>query len=73
VLAFPAYPLILVYGILRYQVFVANAWARRALAWALLLALGLLAVPLSVLLPIDSRWASGALVAIVCLALNGPV
>jgi signal transduction histidine kinase len=73
VLALPGYPLILVYGILRYQVFVANAWARRALAWALLLALGLAAVPLSLLLPVDSRWASGALVAIVCLALNGPV
>lgn len=73
VLALPAYPVILVYGILRYQVFVANAWARRALAWALLLALGLLAVPLSLLLPLDSRWSSGAVVAIVCLALNGPV
>ncbi|HEX2546136.1 MAG TPA: ATP-binding protein [Ramlibacter sp.] len=73
VLALPAYPVILVYGILRYQVFVANAWARRALAWALLLALGVLTVPLSILLPLDSRWVSGGLVALVCLALNGPV
>jgi signal transduction histidine kinase len=73
VLALPAYPVILVYGILRYQVFVANAWARRALVWALLLGAGLLAVPLALLLPVDSRWASGALVAVVCLALNGPV
>jgi signal transduction histidine kinase len=73
VLAFPAYPLILVYGILRYRVFVANAWARRALAWTLLLGLGLLAVPLSLMLPVDSRWASGLLVAAICLVLNGPV
>jgi len=73
VLAFPGYPLILVYGILRYQVFVANAWARRALAWTLLLGLGLLAVPLSLLLPVESRWASGLLIAAICLMLNGPV
>ena len=73
VLALPAYPVILVYGILRYQVFVTNAWARRALAWTLLLGLGLLAVPLSLLLPVDSRWVSGALVAATCLTLNGPV
>lgn len=73
VLALPAYPVILVYGILRYQVFVANAWARRALVWALLLGAGLLAVPLALLLPVDSRWVSGVLVAAICLALNGPV
>jgi signal transduction histidine kinase len=73
VLALPAYPVILVYGILRYQVFVANAWARRALVWALLIGAGLLVVPAALLLPFESRWASGALVAVVCLALNGPV
>lgn len=73
VLALPAYPVILVYGILRYQVFVANAWARRALVWTLLLGAGLLAVALALLLPVDSRWASGMLVAATCLALNGPV
>ncbi|WP_077000598.1 sensor histidine kinase [Variovorax sp. KK3] len=73
VLAMPAYPVILVYGILRYQVFVANAWARRALAWTLLVGLGLLSVPLTLLLPLDSRWLSGTAVAVVCLALNGPV
>jgi signal transduction histidine kinase len=73
VLAMPAYPVILVYGILRYQVFVANAWARRALAWTLLVGLGLLSVPLTLLLPIESRWLSGTAVALVCLALNGPV
>jgi signal transduction histidine kinase len=36
----PADPLILVYGILRYQLMVVNAWARRALAWALVVATG---------------------------------
>ena len=36
-LGLPLYPVILVYGILRYGVFVANAWARRALVWTLLL------------------------------------
>ncbi len=73
VLAFPAYPVILVYGILRYRVFVANAWARKALAWALLTGLGLLAVPLSLLLPLESRWVTAAVVAAVCLSLGGPV
>jgi len=73
VLAVPAYPVILVYGILRYRVFVANAWARRALAWTILLGAGLLVVPLTLLLPVESRWLSGAAVAVTCLALNGPV
>ncbi|SFD79989.1 sensor histidine kinase [Paracidovorax konjaci] len=72
VLAFPAYPVILVYGILRYRVFMANVWARRALAWALLTGLGLLAVPLSLLLPVESRWVTAAVVAAVCLSLGGP-
>lgn len=72
-LGLPLYPLILVYGMLRYRVFVANAWARRALAWTMLLALGLMVVPLSLLLPVESRWLSGAAVAATCLALNGPV
>ncbi|MDR3417101.1 MAG: HAMP domain-containing sensor histidine kinase [Nevskia sp.] len=39
-LLLPLYPLFLVYGILRYQLMVVNAWARRALAWTLLVALG---------------------------------
>lgn len=73
VLAFPAYPLILVYGILRYRVFMANAWARRALAWAIVLFLGLLAVPLTLLLPVESRWLTSAVVAATCLAWSGPV
>jgi signal transduction histidine kinase len=72
-LLLPFYPVILVYGILRYGVFVANAWARRALAWTLLLALGAAIVALTPLLPIESRWIGGIAVAVSCLALNGPV
>ncbi|KZT17741.1 two-component sensor histidine kinase [Acidovorax sp. GW101-3H11] len=72
-LGLPFYSLILVYGILRYGVFVANAWARRALVWALLLALGLVVVALTPLLPLESRWLGGLAVAASVLALNGPV
>lgn len=73
-LALPFYPLILVYGILRYGVFVANAWAGRALVWTLLLALGAAVVAvMPLLLPFESRWLSGLAVAAACLALNGPV
>jgi signal transduction histidine kinase len=69
----PAYSPILVYGILRYRVFVVNAWARRALVWALLLALGVAVVALTPLLPFESRWLGGLAIAASCLALNGPV
>lgn len=72
-LGLPLYSLILVYGILRYGVFVANAWARRALVWALLLALGAGVVALTPLLPFESRWLGGLAVAASVLALNGPV
>ena len=73
-LGLPLYSLILVYGILRYGVFVANAWARRALVWALLLALGAVVVALMpLLLPFESRWLGGLAVAASVLALNGPV
>ncbi|MFY3384330.1 ATP-binding protein [Paracidovorax sp. MALMAid1276] len=72
-LGLPLYSLILVYGILRYGVFVANAWARRALVWALLLALGALVVALTPLLTFESRWLGGLAVAASVLALNGPV
>lgn len=73
-LAFPLYPLMLVYGILRYGVFVANAWAGKALVWTLLLASGIAIVGLMPLvLPFESRWLSGLAVAAGCLALNGPV
>lgn len=73
-LGLPLYPVILVYGILRYGVFVANAWARRALVWALLLALGAAIVAvMPLVLPFESRWLAGLAVAASCLALNGPV
>lgn len=72
-LGLPLYSLILVYGILRYGVFVANAWARRALVWALLLALGAVVLALTPLLPLESRWLGGLAVAASVLALNGPV
>jgi hypothetical protein len=39
-LLLPAYPLILVYGILRYQLMIVNTWARRGLAWMLLVGIG---------------------------------
>ncbi|MDR2326813.1 MAG: HAMP domain-containing histidine kinase [Acidovorax sp.] len=76
VLTAPAYPVILVYGILRYRVFVANVWARRALASAILVGLGALVVPLAVALPfafLESRWVVAVAVAAVTLALRGPV
>lgn len=72
-LGLPLYSLILVYGILRYGVFVANAWARRALVWALLLGLGAVVLALTPLLPFESRWLGGLAVAASVLALNGPV
>jgi signal transduction histidine kinase len=72
-LGLPAYPLILVYGILRYRVLVANVWARRALAWTILLLLGLLIVAATTNLPLQSRWISTVAVVATCLALNGPV
>jgi signal transduction histidine kinase len=73
-LGLPLYPVILVYGILRYGVFVANAWAGRALAWTLLLAVGLGVVGvMPLLLPFESRWINGLAVAAACLALTGPV
>ena len=75
-LALPLYPVILVYGILRYRVLVANAWARRAVAWTLLTGMAALVVALVPLLPLEGvagRWVSGALVAAACLGLAGPV
>lgn len=59
-LLLPAYPVILVYGILRYQLMVVNGWARRALAFTLLAASGTLVIALLTLLvvPFDTA-ASG--------------
>ena len=74
-LLLPAYPVILVYGILRYRVFVANAWARRAVAWTLLTGCALLivaAVPLLPLPGLAGRATGGVLVVLCCLGLAGP-
>ncbi len=73
VLLMPIFPLMLVYGVLRYRVFVANVWARRALASAILIVLGLAAVSLTVLLPVESKWLNAVVVAATCLLLSGPV
>ena len=77
-LGMPLYPVILVYGILRYRVLVANAWARRALAWTLLVALaGLLAGTAGALAPLlplgNATWASGMVAAAAVLVLGGPM
>ena len=63
-LGLPLYPVILVYGVLRYRVLVANAWARRAVAWALLVgAAGLLAAGVGAAVPLlrlpGGEWLSG--------------
>jgi signal transduction histidine kinase len=51
-LLLPAYPLVMVYGILRYQVMVVNEWARRAVAFTLLAASGTLVIALLAALPL---------------------
>ena len=74
-LLLPAYPVILVYGILRYRVFVANAWARRAVVWTLLTGCALLVVATVPLLPLPGlagRAISGGLVVLCCVGLAGP-
>lgn len=55
VLALPLYSVALVYGILRHRFMAVNLWARRALAWAMLVALaglvsaGVASIPLALL------------------------
>ena len=76
-LGLPLYPVILVYGVLRYQVLVANAWARRALAWTLLVgAAGLLATAVGAAVPLvrlpGTEWLSGVAAAVAVLVLGGP-
>ena len=73
VLTMPVFPLLLVYGVLRYRVFVVNVWARRALASAIFIVLGLTVVSLTVLLPVESKWLNAAAVATACFILSGPV
>jgi signal transduction histidine kinase len=75
-LGLPLYPVMLVYGILRYELLVANAWARRALAWALLVAIAGLITAAVPLLPLG-QGAGGRLltacgVGLAFLVLGGP-
>lgn len=72
-LGLPLYPVILVYGVLRYRVLVANAWARRALGWALLAGIAALVLAAVPALTPFGPLLSGALVALAFLALGGPV
>lgn len=72
-LGLPFYPVILVYGVLRYRVLVANAWARRALGWALLTGIAALVLAAVPALTPFGPLASGALAALAFLALGGPV
>jgi signal transduction histidine kinase len=74
-LALPLYPVILVYGVLRYRILVANAWARRALAWTLLGGAGALVIAIASSIPALAELgplASGAATALAFLALGGP-
>jgi signal transduction histidine kinase len=75
-LGLPLYPVILVYGVLRYRVLVANAWARRGLAWTLLGAVGAGVLALVSSAPVLAELgpvAAGAAAALAFLALGGPV
>jgi signal transduction histidine kinase len=75
-LGLPLYPVLLVYGILRYRLLVANAWARRALAWTILVAIAGLVVAAVPLLPVGdmlgSRLVTAGGVAVSFLVLGGP-
>lgn len=75
-LGLPLYPVILVYGVLRYRVLVANAWARRGLAWTLLGAVGAVVLAVVSSVPVLAEFgpvAAGAAAALAFLALGGPV
>ena len=75
-LGLPLYPVILVYGILRYQVLLSNAWARRALGWTLLVGAAGLVMAAVPLLPfgaaLESRGATALEVGVAFLLLGGP-
>jgi signal transduction histidine kinase len=72
----PLYPVFLVYGILRYELLVANAWARRALIWVMLVLVAGLVMAAVGMLPgetlLGSRLLTGAGVGIAFLILGGP-
>lgn len=72
----PLHPLVLVYGILRYRVMASNAWARRAIAWALLTAVAIVAAGLAgAAAPALAGGGplAGGLAAATVLALSGPM
>jgi signal transduction histidine kinase len=75
-LGLPIYPLLLVYGILRYELLLANAWARRALGWAILVGAAGTVVAAVPLLPfgpsLGTRFATAAEVGVAFLVLGGP-
>jgi signal transduction histidine kinase len=75
-LGLPLYPVLLVYGILRYELLLANAWARRALAWTILVAAAGLVVAAVPLLPfgdvLGTRMATALGVGVAFIILGGP-
>lgn len=75
-LGLPIYPVFLVYGILRYELLLANAWARRALGWAILVGIAGLVVAAVPLLPfgnaLGTRFATAVEVGAAFLVLGGP-
>ena len=82
ILALPIYPALLVYGILRYELMAANVWARRAVAYVLILLLaaavaGLLAAaPLSLVAPsmdFPSLWLVVATAMALAFAFGEPI
>ena len=75
-LGLPIYPVFLVYGILRYELLLANAWARRALGWTILVGMAGLAVAALPLLPFEAtlgtRFATAVVVGVAFIVLSGP-
>ena len=79
-LGLPVYPVLLVYGILRYELLVANAWARRAVGWVILVGMaGLLVAALPLLplgragvTPFASPFATAIAVGLAFVVLGGP-
>ena len=75
-LGLPIYPVFLVYGILRYELLLANAWARRALGWTILVGIAGLVVAAVPLLPVatllGTQFATAAGVGVAFLVLGGP-
>jgi signal transduction histidine kinase len=77
-LLLPLYPLILVYGILRYELMVANAWARRALAFTLLAGSGLVLAGALAVVPLPfgatpATWLLRASVVVTAMLLVEPM